>query len=99
MEEINKELVDYQSKCENYSESVGCYNTFDGTCIENVCFTYRLLQELSAAEKNKQILDNVRKLVEVYMESGCGPQSVEHQLKYAGKKELATLILQEMEVA
>lgn len=96
MEEINREIVDYKTKCENYSQDVGCYNTFDGTCIENVCFTYRLLQELSDADKNKQILNRIREILNTHLEIGCGPQSMNHQLKDAGKRELATLLLKEM---
>lgn len=52
--------IDYKNRCENYSKGVGCYNTFDGSCIKEQCFTYRLLQLLKAKEQeckelNKQI--------------------------------------------
>ena len=32
--------IDYENLCENYSKEVGCYNTFDGSCIKEQCFTY-----------------------------------------------------------
>ena len=69
MEEINKELVDYQSKCENYSESVGCYNTFDGSCIKEQCFTYRLLQLLKAKEQECEKLKEKIKYMEEYIKT------------------------------
>ena len=43
--------IDYKSCCENYGKEVGCYNTFDGSCIKEQCFTYRLLQLLKAKEQ------------------------------------------------
>ena len=43
--------IDYENLCENYSKEVGCYNTFDGSCIKEQCFTYRLLQLLKAKEQ------------------------------------------------
>ena len=48
----NKQItIDYENICENYSKEVGCYNTFDGNCIKEQCFTYRLLQLLKAKEQ------------------------------------------------
>lgn len=44
-------IIDYENLCENYSKEVGCYNTFDGSCIKEQCFTYRLLQLLKAKEQ------------------------------------------------
>ena len=44
-------IIDYENLCENYSKEVGCYNTFDGNCIKEQCFTYRLLQLLQAKEQ------------------------------------------------
>ena len=44
-------IIDYKNLCENYSKEVGCYNTFDGSCIKEQCFTYRLLQLLQAKEQ------------------------------------------------
>ena len=44
-------IIDYENICENYSKEVGCYNTFDGSCIKEQCFTYRLLQLLKAKEQ------------------------------------------------
>lgn len=44
-------IIDYENICENYSKEVGCYNTFDGSCIKEQCFTYRLLQLLQAKEQ------------------------------------------------
>lgn len=38
-------MIDYKNLCENYSKEVGCYNTFDGSCIKEKCFTYKLLQQ------------------------------------------------------
>ena len=26
--------IDYKALCENYNETVGCYGTFDGSCIK-----------------------------------------------------------------
>lgn len=43
--------IDYENLCANYSKEVGCYNTFDGSCIKEQCFTYRLLQLLKAKEQ------------------------------------------------
>ena len=45
-------IIDYKNLCENYSKEVGCYNTFDGSCIKEQCFTYRLLQLLQAKEQD-----------------------------------------------
>ena len=48
----NKQVViDYKTLCENYSKEVGCFNTFDGSCSKEECFTYRLLQLLQAKEQ------------------------------------------------
>ena len=48
----NKQIiVDYKNLCENYSEEVGCYNTFNGSCIQEQCFTYKLLQQLQSKEQ------------------------------------------------
>ena len=44
-------IIDYKNLCENYSKEVGCYNTFDGSCIKEQCFTYRLLQSLQSKEQ------------------------------------------------
>ena len=48
--------IDYKNICENYSKVVGCYNTFDGSCIKEQCFTYRLLQLLQAKEQESEEL-------------------------------------------
>ena len=50
--------IDYKNLCENYSKVVGCYNTFDGSCIKEQCFTYRLLQLLKAKEQECEKLIN-----------------------------------------
>lgn len=42
------------SKCEYYSDNVGCYITFDGKCTKGNCFTYKLLQE------NKELKDFIK---------------------------------------
>ena len=48
----NKQIViDYKNLCENYSKEVGCFNTFDGSCSKEGCFTYRLLQLLQTKEQ------------------------------------------------
>ena len=48
----NKQIViDYKNLCENYSKGVGCFNTFDGSCSKEECFTYRLLQLLQTKEQ------------------------------------------------
>ena len=44
-------IIDYKNLCENYSKEVGCCNTFDGSCIKEQCFTYRLLQLLKSKEQ------------------------------------------------
>ena len=44
-------IIAYENICENYSKEVGCYNTFDGNCIKEQCFTYRILQLLKAKEQ------------------------------------------------
>ena len=49
-------IIDYENLCENYSKEVGCYNTFDGSCIKKQCFTYRLLQLLKAKEQEYEKL-------------------------------------------
>ena len=48
--------IDYENLCANYSKEVGCYNTFDGSCIKEQCFTYRLLQLLKAKEQECEAL-------------------------------------------
>ena len=52
--------IDYKNRCENYSKEVGCYNTFDGSCIKEQCFTYRLLQLLKAKEQECERLKEDR---------------------------------------
>lgn len=47
----DKKIIDYKNLCVNYSKEVGCYNTFDGCCIKEQCFTYRLLQSLQSKEQ------------------------------------------------
>ena len=49
-------IIDYENICENYSKVVGCYNTFDCSCIKEQCFTYRLLQLLQAKEQESEEL-------------------------------------------
>ena len=44
-------IIDYKTLCENYSKEVGCYNTFDGRCNKEQCFTYKLLQLLKDKEQ------------------------------------------------
>ena len=53
-------IIDYENLCENYSKEVGCYNTFDGSCIKEQCFTYRLLQLLKAKEQECEELKRVK---------------------------------------
>ena len=50
--------IDYENLCANYSKEVGCYNTFDGSCIKEQCFTYRLLQLLQAKEQECEKIKN-----------------------------------------
>ena len=64
-------LIDYKTLCENYSQTIGCYNTFDGSCIKERCFTYKLLQQCerlknynnfdveALQETNKALLDEI----------------------------------------
>ena len=49
-------IIDYENLCENKSKEVGCYNTFDGSCIKEQCFTYRLLQLLKTKEQEYEEL-------------------------------------------
>ena len=51
--------IDYKNLCENYSKEVGCYNTFDGSCIKEQCFTYRLLQLLKTKEQECEKLKKI----------------------------------------
>lgn len=44
-------IIDYKNLCENYNKEVGCFGTFDGSCIKEQCFTYKLLQQLQAKEQ------------------------------------------------
>ena len=59
-------IIDYKNLCKNYSKEVGCYNTFDGSCNKEQCFTYRLLQLLQAkeqeCEKLKEAIDSLLKI-------------------------------------
>ena len=61
-------IIDYENLCENYSKEVGCYNTFDGSCIKEQCFTYRLLQLLKAKEQEceelKKDLTDLSKIID-----------------------------------
>lgn len=78
-------MIDYKNLCENYSKEVGCYNTFDGSCIKEECFTYKLLQQCERLKNynnfdieslqgtNKALLDEViflTKKIEELMKSG-----------------------------
>lgn len=49
-------IIDYKTLCENYSKEVGCYNTFDGRCNKEQCFTYKLLQLLQDKEQECEAL-------------------------------------------
>ena len=50
-------IIDYKNLCENYSKEVGCFGTFDGSCIKEQCFTYKLLQQLQAKEQECERLE------------------------------------------
>ena len=50
-------IIDYKNLCENYSKEVGCFGTFDGSCIKEQCFTYKLLQQLQAKEQECKRLE------------------------------------------
>ena len=56
-------IIDYKKLCENYSKEVRCYNTFDGSCIKEQCFTYKLLQQLQAKE---QECKKLKSQIEIY---------------------------------
>lgn len=43
--------INYKNICQNYDKEVGCYRTFDGNCIKEQCFTYKLLQMLKQKEQ------------------------------------------------
>ena len=45
-----------KNKCEVFDKNVGCFNTFDGTCIKEECFTYRLLLELQHLKQENEEL-------------------------------------------
>ena len=61
-------IIDYENLCESYSKEVGCYNTFDGSCIKEQCFTYRLLQLLKTKEQEceelKSDLTDLSKIID-----------------------------------
>ena len=61
-------IIDYKNLCKNYSKVVGCYNTFDGSCIKEQCFTYRLLRLLKAKEQEyeelKKDLTDLSKIID-----------------------------------
>ena len=57
-------IIDYENLCENYSKEVGCYNTFDGSCIKEQCFTYRILQLLKAKEQECEELKKLKTATE-----------------------------------
>jgi hypothetical protein len=44
-------------------------------------------------ENYKQTLQEIKAIAEVLLEKGLEPQSVEHQLRLKGKRELASIIL------
>ena len=52
-------IIDYKNLCENYSQEVGCYGTFNGSCIKEQCFTYKLLQQLQAKEQECERLKKI----------------------------------------
>ncbi len=54
-------IIDYKYLCESYSKEVGCYNTFDGSCIKEQCFIYRLLQLL---QSQGQRLAKIKQIIE-----------------------------------
>lgn len=57
-------IIDYKNLCENYSKEVGCYGTFDGSCIKEQCFTYKLLQQNNNLEKeNIDLKLNLKKVI------------------------------------
>ena len=77
--------IDYKNLCENCSKEVGCYNTFDGSCIKEQCFTYRLLQLLKAKE---QECEELKHEVELMMD--CASCKVdEYKQTLAEIKEIA----------
>ena len=62
-------IIDYENLCESYSKEVGCYNTFDGSCIKEQCFTYRLLQLLKTKEQEcEELKAEVKKQKEIAKE-------------------------------
>ena len=56
-------IIDYKTLCENYSKEVGCYNTFDGRCNKEQCFTYKLLQLLQDKEQECKELKKTLKVI------------------------------------
>ena len=67
----DKQIIDY---CENYSKESRCYNTFDGSCSKEECFTYRLLQLLQVKE---QECERLKKEVSLLKESNSKLQQIE----------------------
>ena len=62
-------IIDYKNLCENYNKEVGCYNTFDGSCNKEQCFTYKLLQLLQAKEQEcEELKTEVKKQKEIAKE-------------------------------
>ena len=64
-------IIDYENICENYSKEVGCYNTFDGNCIKEQCFTYRLLQLLKTKEQECEDLNKWKENVINLFDKTC----------------------------
>ena len=78
-------IIDYENLCENYSKEVGCYNTFDGSCIKEQCFTYRLLQLLKTKEqecnKYKQTITEIEEIAMCIMDDDLEESSAYYNAK------------------
>ena len=66
----DKYIIDYKNLCKNYNKEVGCYGTFDGNCIKEKCFTYKLLQQLQDKEQEtKKITKSYKNEIRILQET------------------------------
>lgn len=72
-------IIDCENICENYSKEVGCYNTFDSSCIKEQCFTYRLLQLLKSKEQECEELKKEQSEIKKYL--GISHKTILEQLE------------------
>lgn len=74
---MNKELEQLKAECDMYKT----FYRAKHSDIKGLLFKY------------KQTLRDIKAIAEELLEKGLEPQSVEHQLRLKGKRELASIIL------